>query len=130
MSPVKSKFIKRGSYSLEQTQVLPSNTPLIQIRKDDIHQLAIDNPRETKLQKERIVSLLSKNVTMALYGTNHSSLQEIIDRVEEKRRRRHSTNVFKTAASELTKRAEEQRQALVTKALPSIMTKTSDTTSR
>ena len=29
MSPVKSKFIKRGSYSLEQTQVLPSNTPLI-----------------------------------------------------------------------------------------------------
>ena len=29
MSPVKAKFIKRGSYSLEQTQVMQSNTPLI-----------------------------------------------------------------------------------------------------
>ena len=78
---------------------MASNTPLTQIRKDDMRQLAIDNPRDTKLDPERTVSLISKNVTNALYAANHSSLQEVIDRVEEKRRRRNSS-VFTTAAKD------------------------------
>lgn len=45
ISPMKKEFAKRGSYQLDQVQVLPSNTPLIQIRKDDVRQLAIDNSR-------------------------------------------------------------------------------------
>lgn len=59
ISPVQDKFAKRGSYSLEQTQVLNSNTPLIMIRKDDIAQLTIENPRETRLRKDKLTDLLS-----------------------------------------------------------------------
>ena len=87
--------------------MLSSNTPMVAIRKDDMRQLAIDNSRDTKNDVSRIAGLLSKNITQALYSTNHSSLQEVINRVEEKRRRRNSSNVFKTAAKDLTKRADE-----------------------
>ena len=71
---MKDKFAKLGSYSLEQTQVLNSNTPLIMIRKDDIPQLTIENPRDTKLRKDKLVNLLSQNVTSAMFVKDHSSL--------------------------------------------------------
>ena len=86
-----------------------------------MRQLAIDNPRDTGSNPERMVGLLSKNVAAALYATNHSSLQEVIDRVEEKRRRRNSSSVFKTAATvNLTE------QKAISNALPTIMSKTTD----
>jgi len=36
---------------------------LITIRKDDLRQLAIDNPRDTNLNQDKTAKLLSENVT-------------------------------------------------------------------
>ena len=81
-----------------------------------MRQLAIDNPADCKVSPERMADLLSRNVTNAIFGTNHSSMHEVIARVEEKRRRGAS------ALSLFNKTAEDQ--VLVTNALPTIMNKT------
>ena len=105
--------------------MLASNTPLISIRHEDVRQLVIDNPRDTKLEKNKLADLLSNNVTEALFSANHSSLNEVVQRVDEKRRRRQShSSIFKTAAHGMgmggMARLEGQNTVSVTHALPSI----------
>ena len=55
-----------------------------------MRQLAIENPRDTDADPNKCVDLLSRNVTAALFGTNHSSMNDVIDRVERKKQRRES----------------------------------------
>ena len=78
---------------------MKSNRPLVTIRKEDLAQIAIENPRETLLNKERTADLLARNVTAALFGPKHSSMVDIVNRIDQKRsRRRSDANVFKTTA--------------------------------
>ena len=53
-----------------------------------MRQLAIENPRDTDTDPSKCVDLLSRNVTAALFGTNHSSMADVINRVERKKQRR------------------------------------------
>ena len=104
ITPMKRAFEKRGSYSLEQTQVMKSNRPLITIRKEDLAQIAIENPTDTNLSKQRTADLLSRNVAAALFGPTHSSMVDMVERVDRKRaserRQSEPATVFKKSAKE------------------------------
>ena len=69
---------------------------------------------DTRGNLAKTAHLLSQNAAAAFYGVNHSSLNEVVHRVDEKRRRRASQLVFKTVAED---------HVLVNKALPDFMRK-------